>query len=128
VAGAVRAQGAPSPQPAPTAPAAPTAAPAPTAPAKPPAADTAEAQEAAQSSTDTDPTFAPHVDPKLLTERHMREPEILHAKPSGFWTSNRPATGGAYRYRLMLLGVGIAAIMATIMIVVIRRGARRPAA
>ncbi len=36
--------------------------------------------------------------------------EILYNRPSGFWTSNRPAVGGAYRYRLLLLGVGIAAL------------------
>ena len=66
----------------------------------------------------------PHVDPSVLTTRHMREPEILNAKPSGFWTSNRPAIGGAYRYRLLLIGVGIAAIMGTVIIVVIRRARR----
>ena len=30
--------------------------------------------------------------------------EVLTNRPSGFWTSNRPAVGGAYRYRLMLIG------------------------
>jgi hypothetical protein len=34
--------------------------------------------------------------------------EILENRPSGFWTSNRPAVGGAYRYRLLLLGTAIA--------------------
>ena len=76
---------------------------------------------------DPPPDLTPHVDPSLLTERHMREPEILHAKPSGFWTSNRPAVGGAYRYRMMGVGIGIAAIMGTIMIVVIKRNGRRAA-
>jgi hypothetical protein len=76
---------------------------------------------------DPSPDFAPNVDPSLLKERHMREPEILHAKPSGFWTSNRPAVGGAYRYRMLLIGVGIASIMGTIMIVVIKRNGRRAA-
>jgi hypothetical protein len=70
---------------------------------------------------------APTVDPALLSERHMRQPEILHEKPSGFWTSNRPATGGAYRYTLLLMGVAITAVMGTIIVVVIRRSARRPA-
>ena len=77
-----------------------------------------------EQKTDDLPQFKPNVDPSLLTERHMREPEILHAKPSGFWTSNRPAVGGAYRYRMLLIGVGIAAIMGTIMLLVIRRNAR----
>ena len=36
--------------------------------------------------------------------------EILSNRPSGFWTSNRPAVGGAYRWRLLGIGVVIAAI------------------
>ena len=31
--------------------------------------------------------------------------EIIYTRPSGFWTSNRPAVGGSYRWRL--LGVGV---------------------
>ncbi len=42
----------------------------------------------------------------------MAEPpdthEVLSERPSGFWTSNRPAVGGAYRYRLLLIGVAVA--------------------
>jgi hypothetical protein len=34
--------------------------------------------------------------------------EVLNERPSGFWTSNRPAVGGAYRYRLLLIGVAVA--------------------
>ncbi|HEY4241543.1 MAG TPA: hypothetical protein VGM88_17095 [Kofleriaceae bacterium] len=34
--------------------------------------------------------------------------EILYARPSGFWTSNRPAIGGAYRYRLLGIGCALA--------------------
>lgn len=34
--------------------------------------------------------------------------EIIYTRPSGFWTSNRPAEGGAYRWRLLALGVVIA--------------------
>ena len=36
--------------------------------------------------------------------------EIIYNRPSGFWTSNRPAVGGAYRYRLLLLGVGVSGL------------------
>ena len=36
--------------------------------------------------------------------------EIIYTRPSGFWTSNRPAVGGAYRWRLLGLGVVIAAL------------------
>ena len=46
--------------------------------------------------------------------------EILTERPSGFWTSNRPAQGGAYRYRLLLVGVGIAAIMGVVVWRVLR--------
>ena len=34
--------------------------------------------------------------------------EVLYNRPSGFWTSNRPAVGGAYRYRLMGIGAAVA--------------------
>lgn len=34
--------------------------------------------------------------------------EYLSNRPSGFWTSNAPAVGGAYRYRLLLIGCAIA--------------------
>ena len=34
--------------------------------------------------------------------------EYLSDRPSGFWTSNRPAVGGAYRWRLLGLGTAIA--------------------
>jgi hypothetical protein len=36
--------------------------------------------------------------------------EILTDRPSGFWTSNRPAVGGAYRYRLLGIGVVIVGV------------------
>ena len=36
--------------------------------------------------------------------------EIIYTRPSGFWTSNRPAVGGSYRWRLLGLGVVIAAV------------------
>ena len=39
-----------------------------------------------------------------------RPHEVLSDRPSGFWTSNRPAVGGAYKYRLLLIGVGLVAI------------------
>ncbi|MDB4953188.1 MAG: hypothetical protein JWO36_757 [Myxococcales bacterium] len=37
--------------------------------------------------------------------------EIIYTRPSGFWTSNRPAEGGAYRWRL--LGIGGALVLTT---------------
>jgi len=47
--------------------------------------------------------------------------EILSERPSGFWTSNRPAVGGAYRWRLLGLGVAIAAVTGYGMLRLIRR-------
>jgi hypothetical protein len=40
-----------------------------------------------------------------------RKVEITNQRPSGFWTSPRPATNGAYRWRL--LGIGIVLASAT---------------
>jgi hypothetical protein len=47
--------------------------------------------------------------------------EILSNRPSGFWTSNRPAVGGAYRWRLLGIGVVIAAITGYGMLRLVRR-------
>ena len=47
--------------------------------------------------------------------------EILSTRPSGFWTSNRPAVGGAYRWRLLGIGVVIAAVTGYGMLRLIRR-------
>jgi len=47
--------------------------------------------------------------------------EILSERPSGFWTSNRPAVGGAYRWRLLGLGVVIAALTGYGMLRLIKR-------
>ncbi|HEX4453748.1 MAG TPA: hypothetical protein VH143_22915 [Kofleriaceae bacterium] len=41
---------------------------------------------------------------------HHGEHEILYNRPSGFWTSNAPAIGGAYKYNLMYVGLGVLAI------------------
>jgi hypothetical protein len=52
--------------------------------------------------------------------------EIIYNRPSGFWTSNRPAVGGAYRYRLLLIGVAIVLGMGLLTYRVVRRTARTP--
>jgi hypothetical protein len=39
-----------------------------------------------------------------------REREVLRERPSGFWTSNKPAEHGAYRWRLLGIGVGLIGI------------------
>ena len=47
--------------------------------------------------------------------------EYLSERPSGFWTSNRPAVGGAYRWRLLGLGAAIALATGLLMWRAIRR-------
>ena len=51
------------------------------------------------------------VAPAVASAEPPHTHEILNERPSGFWTSNRPAVGGAYRYRLLGIGVVIAAGM-----------------
>ena len=55
----------------------------------------------------------------------MRQPDRLPGRPSGFWLSNRAATGGAYRYHLLLVGAGVFAIMALVLWRVLRRHTRQ---
>ena len=55
----------------------------------------------------------------------LRKPEVLTQRPSGFWTSNRPAVGGAYRWRLLGLGVATVGVM-SIVVMRLLRNARRP--
>lgn len=52
-----------------------------------------------------DDTQGPDVTPQ------KRKHEILTERPSGFWTSNKKAEGGSYRWRLM--GVGIVLLVIT---------------
>jgi hypothetical protein len=47
--------------------------------------------------------------------------EIIYNRPSGFWTSNRPAVGGAYRWRLLAIGGVIAGITGFVVLRMIRR-------
>lgn len=42
--------------------------------------------------------------PPAETEGGMRKPEVLVGRPSGFWTSTRPAKGARYRWRIMAAG------------------------
>jgi hypothetical protein len=47
--------------------------------------------------------------------------EVIYTRPSGFWTSNRPAVGGAYRWRLLGIGVVIAALTGYAMVRLVKR-------
>ena len=50
-----------------------------------------------------------------------RKVEVLKHRPSGFWTSNRPAVGGAYRWRLLGIGAVLASGAGLLMWRLIRR-------
>ncbi len=54
--------------------------------------------------------------------------EIIYTKPSGFWTSTRPAVGGAYRWRLLGLGVGLVAVTGFVMLRLVKRANAQRAA
>jgi hypothetical protein len=56
--------------------------------------------------------------PVPITERRH---EILSERTSGFWTSNRPAKHGAYRWRLLYVGIGLAAVTGFVLYRVLRR-------
>src|SRR5215203_2173324 len=50
-----------------------------------------------------------------------RKVEVLTHRPSGFWTSNRPAVGGAYRWRLLGIGIVLASATGFVMWRLVRR-------
>lgn len=51
------------------------------------------------------------------TQQH----EVLTDRPSGFWTSTRPAVNGAYRYKLLGVGLVIAVVTGVAMLRLIKR-------
>ena len=61
-----------------------------------------------------------------LAAAQPREREVLRERPSGFWTSNRPAEGGAYRWRLLGIGGAIALTMGFVIVRVLKRAEPRP--
>jgi hypothetical protein len=83
--------------------------------ASPASAQSASAQPASAQPASTQPVTEP------LATQQLKTPEILTQKPSGFWTSNRPAVGGAYRWRLLGIGVVLLAITGYGMLWLIRR-------
>jgi len=50
-----------------------------------------------------------------------RKVEISQGRPSGFWGSTRPAVGGAYRWRLLGIGIVLAAATGYLMLRLVRR-------
>lgn len=82
---------------------------------------TGEAPAAAAPAAEAPAAAAPAAEPAGRPETVMREPERLQHKPSGFWTSGRPAVGGAYRYRLLGIGVAVLVLTGVITVWVVRR-------
>ncbi|MEO8705115.1 MAG: hypothetical protein ABI867_33990 [Kofleriaceae bacterium] len=60
------------------------------------------------------------------TPQPPRDHEVLRERTSGFWTSNRPAENGAYRWRLLGIGLGLMAITGFVMVRLVRRANRTP--
>ncbi len=54
-------------------------------------------------------------------EEGMRKPEVLTQRPSGFWTSTRPADGARYRWRIMAAGLTVLAITGGLLFLKLRR-------
>lgn len=50
-----------------------------------------------------------------------KQPERLLDRPSGFWTTTRPARGGAYRWRIMAAGVFVLGITVFFVLRLLRR-------
>jgi len=60
---------------------------------------------------------------ELMRERQQLE-EAGEGGRSGFWTSRRPAQGGAYRWRLLLIGLALIGIMGGSILLLIKRANR----
>lgn len=62
----------------------------------------------------------------LERDPQTHRPKLV-GKPSGFWTSPRPARGGAYRYRMLGIGAVLLAVTGFVTLRVLRRhGVRVP--
>jgi hypothetical protein len=86
-----------------------------------PAADGSDAVRGAAGTVNDSPDeFVPSAGSVQYVEIDNRP-----ARPSGFWTSTRPAQGGAYRYRLLGIGVAVMLITLGFMLWVIRRKGQR---
>jgi hypothetical protein len=81
----------------------------------------AQAPAPAAAPTPSEPAAGAPLPPAQMVERKMRPRERLSQRPSGFWLSNRPAQGGAYRYGKLLLGVGLVILTGIGMLLAIRR-------
>jgi hypothetical protein len=63
----------------------------------------------------------PAIAPTSPASPSLRRVEKLSGRPSGFWTSTRPAGGGAYRWRMLAIGAVLAAVTAALLLRTARR-------
>jgi hypothetical protein len=69
---------------------------------------------------------SPTIDPARVPEmQDQPDPERGTRRPSGYWTGYRPAKGGAYKWPLMLVGLIVTAICATILVTYLRSVSRK---
>jgi hypothetical protein len=59
--------------------------------------------------------------PADKTPQRPRQREVLRERTSGFWTSNRPAEHGAYKWRLLAIGGGLLVVTGFVMWRLLRR-------
>jgi hypothetical protein len=64
------------------------------------------------------------LDPVKQIERQRLDEKEGRAGRSGFWTSRQPAKGGAYRWRMLGIGLGFMAITGGGIVLLVRRANR----
>jgi hypothetical protein len=82
-----------------------------------PRAQAPVAQHGRLESPTIDPARVPGDEPVVDPDRGTR-------RPSGYWTGYRPARGGAYKWSLMVVGLGVLALTIAALLFGLRRVGR----
>lgn len=62
--------------------------------------------------------------PSAVAAAEPAQPEVQEPfRPSGFWTSPHRAKGGAYRYRMLAIGLGLMAVTGFVMWRLVKKAA-----
>lgn len=91
--------------------------------AEPPVADAPSAQAPASDLPPRGRVEGVALDPADLPISDLDEGRGTR-RPSGFWTGYRPARGGAYRWPLVFLAIGIIAVTVAAVVYLLRRARR----